>query len=167
MKYDVIIVLAGGITDEGYLPDGVQKRIEKAKELFEAKYAPRVLMSGKWSTYREKHQPPTTEAEAMKKHAQILGIPQKVIFKEEYSHNTESNALNCLEHFLTPNNWKKIIVVTSDFHLPRTRYIFNRLLGHQYQIMYVPTSSNMSRLQLMIRKIKEYLSLQRFKKFSS
>jgi uncharacterized SAM-binding protein YcdF (DUF218 family) len=142
MQSDVIVVLAGGITDDGMLPVVVKKRIDLAKKLFDAGLAKKILMSGRWSVYRESHLPPRTEATAMAEYAQQLGVSPSAILKEEQSNTTLKNAYFVKKLFLQPNQWRRLVVVTSDFHLPRTKYIFSTLLGAEYQIAYRAAKTN-------------------------
>lgn len=168
MKYDVIIVLAGGIQDDGSLPSSVKRRINRAKELFDKKLAPYIIMSGRWSAYREKHkQPPETEAEAMRKYAQEIGLPAGVLLKEEKSNNTISNVQHTLEDFLIPNNWKKIIVVTSDFHINRTRFIFDSLLTNDFHVCYQAASTDSNYWKRLLWKVKEITVLGKTKQLLS
>ncbi len=150
MTYDVIIVLAGGVKDDGTLPTNVKKRVRAAKVLFNQGLAPRMLMSGRWSVFREKFAPIHTEATVMKSYAISIGIPVEAILKEEQSNDTESNAFHSIELFVKPNHWHKLIVVTSDFHLPRVKYIFDTLLGSKYQIRYEAAETNFNALKWWI-----------------
>ncbi len=133
---DVIVVLAGGIRANGALPEGVKLRVQVAVQLFHQQQASKMIMSGKWSLFRQTI-PPFTEAEAMARYAWSLGVPEAAILKEEQSNNTTSNAFYTLEKFLKPNHWKKVIVVTSDYHLLRAKFIFDNFLGPDYQLQYV------------------------------
>lgn len=144
---DVIIVLAGGITDAGDVPENVKKRVQTAKKLFDQGVARYIVMSGRWSTFREKYPPIRTEAAAMKAYAEEIGIPSEAILKEEQSNNTETNILYTLKLILEPRKWKNCIVITSDFHLERTKYIFEHLTNRSYQIEYVPAKTNFSILK--------------------
>ncbi len=137
--YDVIIVLAGGIKDNGELPENVKKRVDKAVSLYSLHHADRILMTGRWSSFRQTRLPPMTEAEAMARYAIALNIPVENILLETKSHNTVENAFFCKKFFLVPKKWRKIIIVTSDFHLPRTKQIFNDILGENYTIEYHAT----------------------------
>lgn len=156
MKYDVIIVLAGGIKEDGTLPKSVIERIYKAQELFKRKYAPRILMSGRWSRYWEKHgPPPITEAESMKRFAHSIGIPKKAIFKEEKSYDTRSNAHYCKNVFLEKYAWKKIVVVTSDFHISRAQHIFDTQLDQNYKSIYVAAKAPLNPIKRLNWYIRE------------
>ncbi len=156
MKYDVIIVLAGGIQDDGSLAVSVKKRIEKARLLFFHKKAPRILMTGKWSIGRTT--PVMTEARAMYNYARKIGIPKKAIYLEEKSNNTLTNIRFTMKYFLIPNKWKKIIIVTSDFHMYRTRLICMHVFGTSYNVMYVTAKTNASSFRKLQWYIKDFLS---------
>jgi uncharacterized SAM-binding protein YcdF (DUF218 family) len=134
MQYDAIVVLAGGITDEGLVPESVKLRINRAQILLEQKKAPRIIFSGRWSWYRENHKPLRTEAAAMVEYAQSLGMPRRCLLKEEQSHDTWGNALFTKTDLLEPNNWHKVVVITSDFHAARASRVFKNILGDNYVV---------------------------------
>lgn len=159
MNYDVIVVLAGGIRDNGTLPQSVKQRVQKASDLYFQGIAPRILMSGRWSVYREKHRPIMTEAEAMARYAMHLGVPRSAILKEEQSNSTKSNAQYVYQSFLLPRRWKKLVVVTSDFHLARVRQIFSGVVGPEFEIDYEATSTNYSLIQRLTRGLKEQIAM--------
>lgn len=144
MKYNVIVVLAGGIKDNGQLPESAKERIKVAKELFDAGSSSRILMSGKWSKSRENDLPLFTEAEAMVQYALSLGIPKKALYKEENSHDTLSNVHSVLHLFLKPNKWNKVIFVTSDFHLKRLKYIISALFPKSYTVQYATAKTSIT-----------------------
>lgn len=167
MDYDVIIVLAGGIQDDGSLPETVRRRVLHAKNIYDQNLAPRIIMSGRWSRYQEAIQPKTTEAQLMTQYAVELGLPLESILQENTSHSTIENAVHSKKRFFEPNSWKKIIVVTSDFHLPRTKRVFDTVLGREYLIRYEAASTNfhfIKRVKLFLReKIALALSTHIFK----
>lgn len=157
MQYDVIIVLAGGIQETGEIPLSVQRRLQKAKLLYEQKAAERILLSGRWSKYWEKRNPPSTEAEAMRQYALQLGIPDSALLKEERSHNTFTNAQYCTELFIRPQQWKRIAVVTSDFHVPRAKAMFLQHLGTEYDLHFVSTQPGFHPLKWVSWRIRELI----------
>lgn len=158
MSADVIVVLSGGIRQNGELHQTTQKRIEKAKELFDKGAAPAILMTGKWSLFRE-DQPKITEAEAMTLYAESLGVPSSVLWQEKNSTSTLSNALYTKVFFLEPHNWKKVIVVTSDFHCSRANMIFSAVLGTEYEIDYAVVSTHVHFSLYTKRWLKESILL--------
>jgi uncharacterized SAM-binding protein YcdF (DUF218 family) len=164
MRSDVIIVLAGGIRVTGALPQSVLLRIKTAHKLFQQNRASRILMAGKWSLFL-KQTPPMTEAAAMAKYALSLGVPKKNLLKEEQSNNTTSNVFYIWKNFLKPNQWHKLIVVTTDSHLHRTKYIFDWLLGSDYQIEYVASPAKGDLLIRFKRWLNENLQLYLTRRF--
>ena len=119
---DAIVVLGGRLNDDGTLRPVLRSRVEKAVELFKQGVAPVVIMSGKW-TDQLKKDPVKTEARAMKEYAEELWVPEHAILVEEQSQNTIGNAYYT-KKILAKRAWKDIVVVTSDFHLKRSLYLF-------------------------------------------
>lgn len=139
MKFDVIVVLAGGITEQGELPQSVRQRVRTAQKMYRHKIAPLIIMSGRWSANWDLLSPLQTEAALMVEQARRLGIPAKDLLVEEHSQNTQENAFYTFKLFLQPRQWKRIVVITSDFHVRRTQQIFRHLLGPQYQVQVIGT----------------------------
>lgn len=164
MKYNVIIVLAGGITNQETLPESVKKRVLLAKKLYDRKLSSRILMSGKWSGYWDYLPPQHTEAELMRQYAISVGLPKSAILVEEHSQSTFENALYVSKLFLEPHRWKDVVVVTSDFHINRAKYIFEQLLKNTYTLNFVGSQGDEGSLKKIQVTIKEFILLhtQRF-----
>lgn len=161
---DVIIILAGGIEPDGSLPKIPKLRTAKGIELFSSGVAPKIIMSGNYGFWLEK-QPVRPEAEAMKEYAISLDVPEDVVLKEDISKDTIGNAYFCKTKFLEPNNWKNIVVVTSEYHMPRTRYIFEKVLGSDYKIEFVPVDSRLNPEDLAAKIDKENKTTEFLKKW--
>lgn len=159
MKYDVIVVLAGGITNQETLPESVKKRILLAKKFYDQKASPRILMSGKWSKYWDYIPPQHTEAMLMRQYAVSLGLPKSSILIEEHSQNTFENAFYVSKLFLEPRLWKKVLVVTSDFHINRAQYIFKQVLKNTCALDFVGSHGNESCLRKLQLTVKEFVLL--------
>jgi uncharacterized SAM-binding protein YcdF (DUF218 family) len=100
--------------------------------------------------------PPITEAKAMRDYAVKLEVPKDKILLEEQSNDTIGNAYFTKVDFLKPNNWKILVVVTSEFHMKRTKYIFKKVLGPEYNVEFVEAPSKLTPLELEEkRKIEE------------
>ncbi|HXH26927.1 MAG TPA: YdcF family protein [Candidatus Acidoferrum sp.] len=142
-KMQAIIVLGGGINQAGQIPEHVVKRIDRALELSHGKIP--IIMAGKWSlliTYT----PPTTEARAMRDYA-LQHSPSAnpdLFLLEENSMDTVGNACFSGSAFLETRNWRNILLITSEFHIPRSRYIFEKVLGPSYRLTFEATSSGLS-----------------------
>ncbi len=155
MKKDAIIILGGGIKADGSLPNEVKSRIKKGIELYKKGYAPRIILSGAYS-FLSKYPPPKTEAEVMKDYAVYLGFNKNNLLLENESQDTIGNAYLTKIRILLPRDWKSITVVTSDYHIARTKYIFKKVLGAGYKITFVPAPSNLSKHKLKIELKNEH-----------
>ncbi|AXI10459.1 YdcF family protein [Oceanobacillus zhaokaii] len=102
-KVDAIIVLSGG-----------PGRLEKAVELFKGGYAEYMMLSNS-------NVQGTSVQEAVE-----MGIPKNRIITEDYATSTYTNALYTKEE-MEKNNLKSAIVVSSDFHMRRSKLVFQRL----------------------------------------
>ncbi len=131
MKKDAIVVLGGGIKSDGSLPNTVKYRVKKGVELYKKSVAPRIIMSGRYS-FLSKTGFQTTEAQAMKEYAVFLGVRVCDVFVEAESQDTISNAYLTKVKFIQPNKWRNFIVVTSDFHVKRTKYVFSQVFDNEY-----------------------------------
>ncbi|RDW20758.1 YdcF family protein [Oceanobacillus chungangensis] len=117
-KVDAIIVLSGEMG-----------RLEKAAELFREGYAEFLMLSNSsvlGTTIQE---------------ATDLGIPYNKIISEEEATSTYTNALYTKKE-MEKNNLKSAIVVSSDFHMRRSKLIFDRLYkGTGIELTYVASPS--------------------------
>lgn len=157
--YDAIIVLGGGIQDDWTLAPSIKARINLAKYYYDRQQSQRIIMSGKWSEYRKKHVPPVTEATLMSEYAQSLGLPPKAILKEEQSHNTKENIFYTKQTFLKPHKWRRLLIVTSDFHITRTKYYCQQILGDKYRLQFVSPSASSSTLYVITKWLQEKVAL--------
>lgn len=141
-----IVLLGGGITPEGQLPDKkfIQERLRKVQELQAQLKAP-IIISGGYS-YLLETVPPRTEAAAMKEALVALGVPENVITLEEQSKDTVSNAYFVKK--LLGHLEDELIIVTSDFHAERAEYIFKQVFGDGYAVRVEATPSHLPEDQL-------------------
>lgn len=94
-----------------------EERLQLAAKLYQEKRAPYVLLSG-----GKGFKSNVEEASLMIKRAIELGIPKEKIIIEDESNNTTENVLYsmiALEKKLLLKNVKRLIVVTSPFHMQR------------------------------------------------
>ena len=150
---DAIIVLGGGVESDGSLTWVSDTRVAKAVEVFRAGIAPRIIFSGRCSLAQE--EPPVTEAQAMADFARFLGAPPEALLLEEESRDTLGNAYFTREHYLEPNGWTSVRVVTSDFHLSRAAWVFRKILGGAYDFSFVSAFSGLSPRELIGRALEE------------
>ena len=156
MAYDVIVVLGGGINGDGSLPDLTRYRVETGVELYQRYVAPYLLMSGS-RPLNSSHE--TTEASLMKNHADDLGAYRMHVLLEQKSTSTETNAECTKRDILEPRDWKKLVLITSDFHIERAGEIFKAILGKGYKINPIGAPNHLppSELEKRVKEEKEKL----------
>lgn len=130
---DVILVLARGIHEDGSIPDEAKSRVRKGVELYNQGASKHLVMSGSW-TYHFDIAPPRTEAAAMKEYAVSLGVDPDNIIEEAQSKDTLGNAYFTKKKICETNGWKDIIIVASDDHMPRVKYLFNKVYGPDFSL---------------------------------
>ena len=153
-RADALVVLGRGVHADGSLPRLAEQRVERAAELFALETAPRIIFSGRCSLMTETI-PPVTEARAMAEYALTLGLPRDVLCVEEESRDTIGNAYFVLSRFLEPNDWTSIRVVTSDFHLQRTAWVFQKVLGVGYDVSFSAAPSELDHSTIAARAREE------------
>ena|SRR3989344_7021941 len=118
---DAILVLgAKSYHGDSYNPCLVS-RVNHAVDLYKAKYAPKILVSG--GLDKEDN---VSEAETMKKLAVDLGVSSGDIMLEKSSTSTYENLLFS-QKILKSNKLKSVIIVTEPFHAARTALVAQKL----------------------------------------
>ncbi len=110
IKYDVIVCLTGG-----------RGRIKKALELYEKGFGRILYISGA--------DPQTHIRRILKDQQWTRPIDDSNIILEQISTNTIQNALQ-VKMFLEGKGYRKILLVTSIYHVRRAHYIFQNILPH-------------------------------------
>lgn len=121
-KADVMIILGAGTRNNPVsLPPQAQDRLREGKELWDAKFAPTVIVAGGFSRNTDK-----VESKYMKPFLASLGVPAKDIIEENQSLDTYQNAKNSLA-LMKKNDWATALIVTSSYHTWRGCRIFRKL----------------------------------------
>lgn len=111
---DAIVILG----DDNYDGD----RATRAAELFKAGWAPRIIASGR---YLRRY---ASIAELEEHDLVDRGVPASAIIRLAHrAENTREEAL-VISQFVSSRGWKRILVVTSNYHTRRSLYIFERTL---------------------------------------
>ena len=104
----------------------IDERLEVAVKLFKDNRAPFILFSG-----GKGKKGVVAEAKVMKEKAISLGIPEEAILTEEESYNTTENVLCSmlvLERKFLLQNIKRLIIVSSPFHIQRLSLTISRYM---------------------------------------
>jgi hypothetical protein len=139
---DAIVVLGSTVNVDGSLPLLAEQRVARAAQLHTAGVAPHVIFSGCCNLTADEA-PPMSEAAAMAAYAESLGVPRDAVLLEDEARDTIGNAYFVQRRFLEPNGWTSIRVVTSDFHVPRTTWVFQKILGPGYDVSFSPASTEL------------------------
>lgn len=117
--YDVIIVLGAQVKQDGSLSVQLQWRLDAAYQAWLAHPCP-VLTCGAQGSNE-----PAPEGQVMRDYLISLGVPAEQITADCDSYNTRQNINNAIR--LLPNTQKTptVLIVTSDYHLPRAMAIAN------------------------------------------
>jgi uncharacterized SAM-binding protein YcdF (DUF218 family) len=110
---DVIVVLS----DDNYNAD----RAAHAADLYRAGIAPQIVASGRLL------RPYAGVAEMMERDLESRGVPPTSIVKFPHRAANTREEAEALAGLVTGRGWKRVLVVTSNYHARRTRFIFGRV----------------------------------------
>jgi uncharacterized SAM-binding protein YcdF (DUF218 family) len=113
-NYDAIIVLGAQVYADGTPSVQLSWRLDAACEAYRQKAVPVVVCGAQGKDE------PMTEAEAMKKYLVNKGIPEKDILTDPDSFNTRQNLTNASGLLKNRTDIQKVLIVTSDYHVPRS-----------------------------------------------
>ena len=115
--YDAIIVLGAQVRPDGSPSVQLSWRLDAAFEAWKAKKVPVVVCGA-----RGKDEP-MTEAEAMAAYLAGKGIPEEDILQDPDSFNTNQNLRNAASLLSGLPDIRRVLIVTSDYHVPRSMAI--------------------------------------------
>jgi uncharacterized SAM-binding protein YcdF (DUF218 family) len=112
------------LSDDNFFAD----RATRTSELYRQKLAPVVVASGR------RLRPTAGVAELMEHDLIERGVPKdRIIRFSQDADNTREEAL-ALRALATEKNWRSVIVVTSNYHTRRARYIFQRVFSESIAV---------------------------------
>ena len=136
-RFDVIIVLGGGVPEDIRTPPiYTQERCKAASEVYKSLSLPALPPPPKILTLSAgtAHLPQALSAdglpiwESTASAAYLiheLGVPPQDLFAETTSYDTISNAFFARLNFCDIAQWKKLLIITNEFHMERTKLIFD------------------------------------------
>ncbi|MBI2653550.1 YdcF family protein [Candidatus Woesearchaeota archaeon] len=136
-RKDSIIVLSRDITPNLQLTGESNQRVDKGIELFRQGVADVVIMNGGsgyiQGGYYLSYGVEMFHGLLMAEYALKQGVPLEQILIQPYSRDTIGEAYYVKEMFLKPKRWENNVIVTSNFHVPRCRIIYDKVLGPDFK----------------------------------
>ena len=171
-RYDAIIIAGGGIDTAGLPLPWVVSRLDAA--LHRSSETDLFLALSRGTT----HEPPPLdvngfpidEAQASTSYLVQHGIDRKRILQDTWSLDTIGNAAFARLMHAEPRRWKRVLVVTSDWHMARTRAIFDWIFSlpphptPQFELEYHESPADMPDYVLQARARREAESLATLQK---
>jgi len=120
---DVIVVLSGDNYDA--------ERATRAASLFKSGMAPRVVATGRaLRSY-------ATTTDLMKRDLVEHGVPENAIVPFTHKADDTRDEAAAVSEFVRSHGWKKILLVTSNYHTRRSQYIYEHALPSSDQLLTV------------------------------
>ena len=174
-KYDCIFIPGGGLLLDGSLPPWTQSRVDRALELQDQTRWIGCLSGG------TVHKPPPLnetghpihESREAAKYLINNGLNPEKILTEICSYDTIGNAYFSRLLFAEPFEMIMLLILTSDFHMARTRVIFDWIFGLtplpvKYQVSFESLpNQGLSPSALKARQMREKKSLDQALTISS
>lgn len=127
-NYNWIFVLSGGLNDDGSVYPWVARRLDMAFKYYIQKQCKIICLSG--HTYHKPHILNDSgyviyESTACAEYLIRKGVIPRDIYREWSSYDTIGNGFFSFMNYIVPRKIDRALVITSDFHMPRSRMIFN------------------------------------------
>jgi len=118
---DAMIILG----DDNFSGD----RAARAAELYQAGWAPQVVASGRML------RPYAGVAGLIQRDLESRGVPAAAIITfDQHAENTRSEA-EALRDLVAQRHWHRILVVTSNYHTRRARYVFGKIFPSDVSVL--------------------------------
>ena len=127
-SYDAIVVLTGGITPaSGLIPfstidQAMFRRLDEAWRLYRLQPKPIIVSGGHVNPFT----PDKNENKIARDFLIKWGVPAKDVIGEANSRDTFESAVE-VQKLLAQKGYKRYLLVTSAFHMPRSMLVFARL----------------------------------------
>lgn len=164
----VIIILGGGLTTDNKLPTWVIDRCSIGIKIYQNDPDNFKFITASGGSY---HNKPNVVGNFIEFESCVIsqylidhGIPSNKILRESTSYDTVGNMYFIKTTITEPLNYKDLIIITSDFHIKRSKYLANFIfnLGSSYNIKYIETKTDVDIEILNKRLERENNSLNKF-----
>jgi hypothetical protein len=125
VPFEVILVPGGGLTGRGELTEWARRRLDKALEIANGEY---IITLSAGTVHKppvlDKNGYPLFESFVAADYLVKKGMDPEKILREWASYDTIGNAYFTRVIHTDPRKWRRLKVITSEFHMPRTKEIF-------------------------------------------
>ena len=159
--YNAVLIPGGGIKQGNDVPLWVKKRLDRAIEIHQDEY---IITLSAGTTHKplplDRDGFPVFESTAGAKYLIKKGVNPRQILCETCSYDTIGNAYFSKVIHVDPRGFRKLLIITSAFHMPRTRAIFEWVYGlpspgnHVYELYFEAVPDEGMDEELLKIKIK-------------
>ena len=167
VKYNAVLIPGGGIKQGNDVPLWVKKRLDRAVEIHQDEY---IITLSAGTTHKplplDRDGFPVFESAAGANYLIKKGVNPLRILCETCSYDTIGNAYFSKVIHVDPGGFRKLLIITSAFHMPRTRAIFEWVYGlsspvdKEYELYFEAVSDegmDKELLKIKIQREKERL----------
>lgn len=170
-EFDAVLIPGGGLTDSGELLPYVAARLDRAMSHEAAYFIPLSAGSPHTPPPLDARGYPIYEAVAAAYYLRERGIPERQILTEIFSYDTIGNAFFTRLVHAEPRALRRLHIVNSEFHMPRTEAIFRWVFGLSpsggYHLSFEAVENNgIAHEALESRRAKEHASLEQVRVLS-
>jgi uncharacterized SAM-binding protein YcdF (DUF218 family) len=137
----------------------VKHRLNRAYELFAKGSVDYIATTGKFSKrafFDSRVTGYKTEAQVGKKYLEdTFGMDSRLVIYKNQSIDTIGNAFYVKKICIDPYGITKCRIITSEYHLERSKVIFDWVFGPNYTLEYIGTEVNLSKDERITRKRRE------------
>lgn len=120
---DAIVILS----DDNFDAD----RATRAADLYHDGWAPRIVASGK------RLRPYFSIADLMQHDLELRGVPKQAVIPFAHDAPDTLEELRDIRKFVDQHGWKRVMIVTSNYHTRRTRYLCEHIFPSQVHVLVV------------------------------
>jgi uncharacterized SAM-binding protein YcdF (DUF218 family) len=128
--YDAILIPGAGVRGGGELPPWTVNRLERALSLYDGEY---IITLSAGTVHKpnplDEEGFPIFESIAAARWLTAHGAPSQRILCETCSYDTIGNAYFARVIHIEPRRFRRLLVITSQYHIPRTEAIFRWVFG--------------------------------------
>lgn len=120
---DAIVILS----DDNFDAD----RATRAADLYHDGWAPRVVGSGR------RLRPYMSIADLMARDLEMRGVPKRAVIPFAHDAPDTLEELKDIRKFVDQHGWKRVMIVTSNYHTRRTRYLCKHIFPPEVHVLVV------------------------------